>query len=89
MKCPNCDATMSEGVEDYRYTESGFSNVILQGVTVRRCPKCGEGEVAVQAMAKLHRLLASKVARRSELLSGEEIRLRLQQSGNWEAEATA
>ncbi len=75
MKCVNCgEAMMTEAKEDYRYTESGLSNVILQGVTVRRCPRCNEVEVAIPAIVGLHRAIARLLASKAGALLGEEVR---------------
>lgn len=74
MKCPECDATMTIRHEDWPYTESGLPEVVLHGVEVRRCPACGEVEVAIPRIEELHRLLAWKVATKTQRLTATEIR---------------
>jgi putative zinc finger/helix-turn-helix YgiT family protein len=73
MKC-KCGSEMKVKKENYQYTESGLDNVILQGVEVRRCPKCGSWEVVLPRLAELHRTLARAVATGSSPLRPQEIR---------------
>jgi putative zinc finger/helix-turn-helix YgiT family protein len=59
---------------DHKYTESGLSNVILCDVEVRKCGQCGEDEVVIPAIDRLHKYLATTVANRRNALVGSEIR---------------
>lgn len=74
MKCYNCDGTMKVTREDYRYRESGLPNVILRGVEMRRCAKCGENEVVLLGLEQLHKSIADQVASKAGRLNHEEIR---------------
>jgi len=72
--CVDCGGRMKSGRENYRYKESGLSNVVLLNVEVRRCRECGEEEVVLPRIEELHRVLAVAVAEKAERLVPEEIR---------------
>ena len=75
MKCSVCDGVeMQESVETLPYEGSGLESIILDGVRVWRCPKCGEWEMAIPRIEGLHRSLAKHLARRPEKLGPREIR---------------
>jgi putative zinc finger/helix-turn-helix YgiT family protein len=65
---------MSVKREDYRYDESGLSNVVLEGITVRRCPGCDAAEPTIPNIEGLHRAIAQALITQPRRLSGEEIR---------------
>lgn len=58
----------------YGYDACGLPNVTLQKVEVRRCPKCGETEVAIPGLESLHRSLALVLIRKPGRLVPAEIR---------------
>lgn len=60
--------------KNYRYTESGLSNVVLQDVEVRSCPLCDDEQVVLPRVTELHRAIALAVVRSNARLSGEEVR---------------
>lgn len=74
MKCDSCGGAMKTSRRNYRYKESGLSNVVLENVELRRCPRCGEEELVLPRIAELHRVLAKAIAEKLESLSGDEIR---------------
>lgn len=74
MKCPECGATTKVTREDHPYTEAGLPNVILRGVEIRLCPKCGERELVIPRIEQLHRELAFAFAGRKAHLTPAEIR---------------
>lgn len=74
MKCLQCGTEMTARRENHRYTASGLPNVTLVDVEVRRCARCGEYEVAIPAVADLHRVMALHVGKKREQLTPEEIR---------------
>jgi putative zinc finger/helix-turn-helix YgiT family protein len=59
---------------NYRYTESGLPNVVLQGVSVADCPVCGNTEVAIPRIGKLHRTIAHALTMSPARLTGAELR---------------
>ena len=74
MKCLNCGTPMKSRKENYHYTESGLSNVVLHGVEVRNCAKCGEREVVIPRLEQLHRAMARTVIEQKGKLVAEQIR---------------
>jgi len=74
MKCPQCRHAMVHSTENYRYTESGLANVVLVGIEVRRCQKCGENMVSIPRIEELHRTLAMLLIRHTGRLAPSEIR---------------
>lgn len=73
-KCANCGQGIVPEPRNYRYTESGLSNVILQGIEVADCPKCGNTGVIIPRMAKIHRAIAQALAESPARLTGEQLR---------------
>lgn len=73
-ECTNCGAAVGPERRNYRYTESGLSNVILQGVEVADCPKCGTSDVIIPRMAKVHRAIAQALTNSPARLTGEQLR---------------
>lgn len=88
MKCVVCETEMPTQRENYRYTESGLPHVILQDVEVRRCPQCGEVEVAIPLIEDLHRVIAYALLRKLTRLTPEEIRY-LRTFPGWSSTALA
>ena len=74
MKCPQCRTEMETRRENHKYIESGLTNVVLENVEKRRCPKCGETSLSIPAPLKLHKLMAMNIIRQPERLSPPEIR---------------
>jgi len=75
-ECTNCgegEKVTSER-RNYRYTESGLSNVILQGVEVADCSNCGNSDLSIPRMAKIHREIAKALAKSPARLTGEQLR---------------
>jgi putative zinc finger/helix-turn-helix YgiT family protein len=72
--CRACGGVTKTEAENYRYTESGLPNVVLLGVNVRRCPKCGEVELLLPRVAELHRVIARAVVHKPARLTGAEVR---------------
>ena len=73
MTCTECGATMKTKRENYKYDASGLP-VVLMGVSVSRCPECGEEEVEIPNIEGLHREIALTIVPKKERLAGQEIR---------------
>ena len=73
-ECTSCGEQVTPERRNYRYTESGVSNVILQGIEVADCPKCGTSDVIIPRMAKIHRAIAQAIANSPARLTGEQLR---------------
>jgi putative zinc finger/helix-turn-helix YgiT family protein len=65
---------MAHASNTHRYEESGLPSVVLIGVEVRRCRRCGEEEVAIPNIEGLHRCIAEHIVRRASMLTAEEAR---------------
>jgi putative zinc finger/helix-turn-helix YgiT family protein len=74
MTCIECGGKLRSKKENYRYLECGLPNVTLTGVEVRRCTICGDHEVVIPHIEKLHEALANAVVRHEARLSGSEVR---------------
>lgn len=59
---------------NHRYVESGLPNVVLVGVEVRRCPKCGEQALSIPHVEELHKTLAMELVHERTRLAPYEIR---------------
>jgi len=73
-QCTNCGREVIAERRSYRYTESGLSNVILQGVEVADCPHCGNSDVLIPSVAGIHRAIAGALTRSPARLTGEQLR---------------
>jgi len=74
-KCRTChEGETKTTTENHLYVESGLPNVVLVGVDVRRCPKCGAFEVLLPRVAELHRVIAKAIIRKPARLSGAEVK---------------
>ena len=73
-QCTNCGREVTSERRNYRYSESGLSNVILQGVEVRECRQCRNLDVIIPRMAKIHRAIAEALANSPARLTGEQLR---------------
>ena len=82
MKCMNCGATLRSTRENYRDREMGLSNVVLNNIEIRRCPDCGEEEVVIPAVRRLHKAVALFLIEKPTRLNAEEIRF-LRTYLNW------
>jgi putative zinc finger/helix-turn-helix YgiT family protein len=76
MQCINCGSKTLQKieVERYEYVESGLCGVFLKGVTVHVCKKCGEEELAIPAIERLHTAIASALASKPQRLQPTEVR---------------
>lgn len=74
MKCLNCGGALTSRRANVSYAASGLPHVQLVGVTVRRCQECGESEIAIPHIEKLHRVLADAVIRKPTQLTAGEVR---------------
>ncbi len=73
-ECTSCGEQVKPERRNHRYTESGLSNVILQRIDVADCPKCGNSDVIIPGMAKIHRAIAQALANSPARLTGEQLR---------------
>ena len=71
-KCTECGEEMISAREDRPYSK--LPGVLLRGVEVLRCPKCGESEVVIPKPNELGDLLAKHLIEKHDRLVGPEIR---------------
>jgi putative zinc finger/helix-turn-helix YgiT family protein len=71
-KCTECGEAMVSTREDRPYSK--LPGVLLRGVEVLRCPKCGESEVVIPKPNQLGDLLARHLIEKRDRLVGAEIR---------------
>ena len=72
--CYECGGPVKTRREkQYRYTECGLSNVIVDGVEITECQWCGETYTGIPAIEGLHRAIATAVSQKKGRLASEEI----------------
>lgn len=75
MRCPSCRAAeMTIRRVNYKYDESGLTNVTIVGQRVAECPKCGEHGPIFERLEAMHRALALALALKPAQLTGKEAR---------------
>jgi putative zinc finger/helix-turn-helix YgiT family protein len=72
--CTNCGKPVTRSRRNYRYAESGLSNVVLQGVEVADCSNCGNSDVIIPRMARIHQTIARALPDSPARLTGEQLR---------------
>jgi len=72
--CSNCGAHAGVVCGAYRFEESGLRNVILLGIELIRCQKCGNEDPVIPNMAGLIQCLALAVVEKPWRLKGDEVR---------------
>ena len=75
MKCVRCGSTdVTAKRENFQYTASGLSNVVLEDVEVRYCTDCGDRAAAIPRIEELHRQIGLHLCTQGSRLAPEEIR---------------
>jgi putative zinc finger/helix-turn-helix YgiT family protein len=73
-KCEECGKKMCRTIQNqYRYLESGLSNVVLDRIAVYVC-ECGEYVVGLPNIQSLHASIFEKIVRKKSPLRGVELR---------------
>jgi putative zinc finger/helix-turn-helix YgiT family protein len=74
MKCQNCQhGEMADSNDNYHYRESGLDNVTIVGITVRKCPECGNIMPLIPNITGLHDSIAQAIIKKSGALTPSEI----------------
>ena len=73
-RCYECGEQMRTERRDYQYKECGLDTVVLKGINVHACPKCGSEEPEIGSVASLHRAIMIDILEKDSVLCGEEIR---------------
>ena len=74
IRCTHCNEEARVLRGTYRFVESGLSSVVLAGIEIARCPKCGNEDPIIPRVNELMRLLALAVIRKPSRLHGEDVR---------------
>ncbi len=76
MKCIMCDnkQNLKRQAVTVKYKDCGLDNVVLHGVELFRCDRCGESYYGYGDVERLHQLIAGILIRKRALLNGKEIR---------------
>lgn len=74
-KCTSCGETVTFERRNYRYTESGLSNVVLQGVEIAQCHACGNENVILLRLDKIHWAIARALTTENPArMTGQQLR---------------
>lgn len=73
-ECTNCGEMLRPQPGNHRYDESGLSNVVLQRVGIADCPKCGNSDVIIPHVIKIHQAIAAALANSPARLAGDQLR---------------
>ena len=71
-QCTTCDGSAIAEYINHRYITSGVPNVFLQGVEYAQCSKCGESQVIIPHILKVHRAIALALLNSPRLLTGPQ-----------------
>jgi putative zinc finger/helix-turn-helix YgiT family protein len=81
--CTECGGLVKTRREKhYRYAECGLPNVIVDGIEISECQRCGETYTGIPAIEGLHRAIAAAVIHKKGRLAREEIKF-LRKSLGW------
>ncbi len=72
--CTDCGQPVAPERRNYRYLESGLSTVILKGIEIANCPNCGNQDITIPRIGKVHRAIAEALASSPYRLTGEQVR---------------
>lgn len=73
-RCSNCSEPVDIVHGNYRFKESGLSNVLLLGIEIMKCSHCGNEDPIIPAMNDLFRTIALALTAKPYGLAGEEVR---------------
>ena len=74
MKCSNCGEPAEIAHGNYKFGESGLDNVILCGIELIKCKRCGNEDPIIPALDDLFRTIALALVTKPYGLAGEEVR---------------
>ena len=74
IECSDCGSNTQIVHGCYEFKESGLSSVVLHGIEIVHCKKCGNDDPIIPNLSDLMRFLAVEVLGKPERLAGEEIR---------------
>lgn len=71
-ECTNCGELLTLEARNYRYVESGLTNVILQGAQAAECPRCGNEDLMLPRLIAIHEAIASALVKSPARLTGPQ-----------------
>ena len=74
MECSNCGEPAEIAHGNYKFRESGLDNIILCGIELIKCNKCGNEDPIIPALDDLFRTIALAIVTKPYGLAGEELR---------------
>lgn len=74
IECSNCGSVATIRPGSYEFEESGLSNVVLKGIEIARCRKCGNEDPIIPRVNDLMRALALAVICKPRPLDGSDVR---------------
>lgn len=75
MQCSNCGHDKAQvKIGNYRFDECGLDNVVLKGIEIIKCPKCGNIDPIIPRPVVIMRILAQGVISKKSPLTGKEVR---------------
>ncbi len=74
VECSACGSTAKVIRGNHEFVESGLKHVILQGIELVRCDKCGNEDPIIPRVNVLMRALAQAVVCKPYRLQGREVR---------------
>lgn len=80
-RCYSCGGPVRFTVGKHLYRGAGLRNVLLVGVPVGKCRKCGEEQADIRNMADLHEKLGTALIKKPSRLTGEELKFLRKLSG--------
>lgn len=72
--CTSCGRTLRFERRQYPFAEGGVPNVVLQGVELADCGHCGNSEIIIPQLARIHRVIALALANSPRRLTGPQFR---------------
>jgi len=73
-ECSNCGAPARRVRGDYEWENLGLPNVVLRGIELVKCGKCGNVDPVFPRVAQIMRRIALTVVRKPYRLTGDEVR---------------
>jgi putative zinc finger/helix-turn-helix YgiT family protein len=74
FSCSNCDANARRVRTNYPFKESGLPNVILKGIEMIQCDRCGNADPIIPRANEVMKQLVLAVVEKPYALTGQEIR---------------
>jgi len=74
VACSNCGAKARVRRGTYRFAESGLRDLVIQGIKLIQCSKCGNEDPIIPAVNDLMRAIALGVIQKPYRLEGAEVR---------------